>query len=135
MYGENFPPAVVNWPPAYRSLPDTTKAPTMGRKPEGSPMPEPSAVQLLPSHLAMELAALPPAVLNLPPAYRSLPDTASANTAPRNPEPTAVKLSAHHLAPDTSALPTPAVTSTPAYTSLPDTARADTAAIMPEAST
>ena len=41
-------------------------------------MPEPKADQALPSHLAMLLAATPPAVVKSPPAYRSVPDTASA---------------------------------------------------------
>src|SRR6266567_3095106 len=42
-----FPPAVVNWPPAYRSLPDAASALTWLF------IPEPSADQLLPFHLAM----------------------------------------------------------------------------------
>src|SRR5436190_1947910 len=74
MYGDSFPPAVVNWPPAYTLLPDTANASTR------SFIPEPSADQLLPSHLAMSVAALPPAVVKLPPANTLLPDTASADT-------------------------------------------------------
>jgi len=45
------------------------------------PIPEPKALQPLPFHLAMLVADTPPAVVKLPPAYRSLPDTASAHTA------------------------------------------------------
>jgi hypothetical protein len=40
-------PAVVNAPAAYTSLPDTASAYTAAF------IPEPSALQLLPSHLAM----------------------------------------------------------------------------------
>src|SRR5260370_24466876 len=67
-------------PRSYRSLPDTASADTMLF------IPVPSADQLLPSHLAMLLAALPPALLNPPPAYRSLPDTASAYTNELSPK-------------------------------------------------
>src|SRR5439155_683811 len=53
-------------------------------------IPEPSADQLLPFHLAIPLAGLPPAVAKTPPAYKSLPDTASADTTgpPGSPPPT-----------------------------------------------
>src|SRR5437879_5051055 len=99
MYADIFPPAVVKSPPAYRSLPDTANALTKLF------MPEPSAVQLVPFHLAMRLAMLPPAVVKWPPAYTLLPDTASATTAgPLNgsvgpiPEPSADQLLPFHLA-------------------------------------
>ena len=43
---ETLPPAVVNWPTAYRLLPDTASTDT-------EPLiPEPSGLQLVPSHLA-----------------------------------------------------------------------------------
>src|SRR5260370_31747836 len=90
------------------------------------PIPEPSSVQLPPFHLAMELAALPPAVVNWPPAYRSLPDTASAHTASFIPKPSADQVLPFHWAMFVSALPPAVVKSPPAYTSLPDTASADT---------
>src|SRR2546422_11312392 len=80
------PPAVVNCPPAYTLLPDTASANTKREEPT-PPNPESSADQLLPSHLAIRLAALPPAVVNTPPAYTSLPDTASANTTARTSRP------------------------------------------------
>src|SRR5437870_4724280 len=98
MYADTFPPAVVNPPPAYRSLADTASARTSRF------IPEPSAVQLLPSHLAMLLAALSLAVVKAPPAYTSLPDNASAATtaplgrSPAIPEPSAVQLLPFHLA-------------------------------------
>ena len=44
-----LPPAVVKSPPAYRLLPDTASAYTQ----RSSFIPEPSADQLLPFHLAM----------------------------------------------------------------------------------
>ena len=62
-------------------------------------IPEPRADQLLPFHCAMSLAALPPAVMKLPPAYKVLPDTASANTGPPGiPEPTGDQLLPFHWA-------------------------------------
>src|SRR5207249_4921789 len=118
-----LPPAVVNPPPAYTSLPDTASADTKG--PLRPPLiPEPSADQLLPSHLAMSFAALPPAERKSPPAYTSLPDTASADTEKlaTNPEPNADQLLPFHLAMLTAALP-PAVVNLP----LPDTPPIDTA--------
>ena len=65
-------------PPAYTLLPDTASADTPVKRP--MPITEPSAVQLLPSHLAMLVAALPLAVVKAPAAYTLLPDTASAVT-------------------------------------------------------
>src|SRR5438094_1003138 len=98
MYADTFPPAILNPPPAYRSLPDTASAYTLAEPKLPPPIPEPSADQLLPSHLAMELATLPPAVVKLPPAYTLLPDTASADTTLSIPEPNAVQLFPSHLA-------------------------------------
>src|SRR4029079_18383913 len=95
-------------------------------------IPEPSAVQLLPFHLATRLAALPPAVVKIPPAYKSLPDTANAFTlVPASspplvtPEPSADQLLPFHLPTELPAA---------AYTSLPDTASADTGLLIPEPS-
>src|SRR5436305_11362307 len=85
MYADTFPPAVVNQPPAYRSLPDTASALTL--------ILEPNADQLLPFHLAMLAAAMS----NAPPAYRSMPDTTNAITAP-SPEPSADQVVPFHLA-------------------------------------
>ena len=48
--------AIVKLPPAYRSLPDTASAYTHPFTPK------PSALQLLPFHLATNLTALPPSV-------------------------------------------------------------------------
>src|SRR5260370_32198937 len=76
-------------------------------------------------------AALPPASVNPPPAYRSLPDTASANTVPPSPEPSADQLLPFHLAIRLAALQPAFVKSPPAYTSLPDTASADTLPMSP----
>src|SRR5438045_1626089 len=112
-------------PPAYRSAPDTAIAST----PEKVPLtPEPSAVQLVPSHLAVLVAALPPVVENLPPAYRVAPDIASAYTPtevpcnpPPSPEPSAVQLLPSHLATLVAGLPPAVVNAPPAYTLLPDT--------------
>src|SRR5205823_9752504 len=101
------PPAVVKKPAAYKSLPDTASENTCGKS---SPLliPEPKADQLLPFHLAMLVAALPPAVVKSPPAYRSLPDTASADTNWFIPEPKADQPMPSHLAMLVAALP-PAV--------------------------
>ena len=43
-------------------------------------MPEPSALQPLPFHLAMLVADTPPASVNRPPTNTSLPDTARLET-------------------------------------------------------
>src|SRR6266487_4122423 len=88
MLAAGMPPPVpentfVNPPPTYRSLPDAASTCT------GPSIPEPSADQLLPSHLAMKLAAVPPAFVKPPPAYTLLPDTASARTMLSIPEPRA----------------------------------------------
>src|SRR4051812_49016430 len=78
-----LPPAVVKRPAAYRSRPDTASANTVVLASSSGgryKTPEPSALQVLPSHLAMFVAGLPPAVVNPPPTYKLLPDTASAYT-------------------------------------------------------
>src|SRR5213593_4207952 len=82
----------------------------------------------------MPLAALPPAVVKSPPAYRSLPDTASAYTTLSIPEPSADQLLPFHLAIRLAALPPAVVNPPPAYRSLPDTASAHTMAFIPEPS-
>src|SRR5438445_8719671 len=61
MYGDTFPPAVKKLPPAYRLLPDTVSADTTPS------IPDPSADQLVPFHLAMLVAEMPPAVVKPPP--------------------------------------------------------------------
>src|SRR6266542_2034790 len=119
-WADTLPPAVVNEPPTYRSGPKTARLHTE------PPIPEPSALQLLPFPLAMFAAGNSPATVKLPPAYRSLPDTASAYTVPAIPEPSALQLLPFHLA-IFEADSTPAtVKSPPAYRSLPDTANACT---------
>src|SRR5205809_301140 len=76
---------------------------------------------------------LPPAFPNQPPAYRSLPDTASADTEPPPfiPEPSGLQLLPFHFAiwlADTA----PAVVKwPPAYRSPSDTASANTAPFIP----
>src|SRR6266545_5910652 len=98
-------------PLAYTSLPNTANAVTIPFTPE------PRADQLLPSHLAMPLAVMPPAFVKEPPTYKSLPDTASANTlglggAPLMPKPSADQLLPFHLAIRLAARP-------PAFTNCP----------------
>src|SRR5947199_4852854 len=95
MYCDTLPPAVVNPPPAYKSLPTTASADTLLFTPE------PRGDQLRPSHLAM----LVPWLTYAPPTYRSLPDTASAYTPPPEhakspgpPEPSDHQLLPSHLA-------------------------------------
>src|SRR5438874_5795181 len=58
--------ADVNKPPAYRSPPDAANACTYRSTPP--PTPEPSADHVLPSHLAMPLTGVLPALVKLPPA-------------------------------------------------------------------
>ena len=43
--------------------------------------PAPKPCQLLPSHLAIKFAEMPPADIKLPPTYMSVPETASVNTS------------------------------------------------------
>src|SRR5436309_874976 len=95
-------------------------------------------VQLLPFHLAMEVAPRPPAVENRPPAYTVVPDTANAYTELRSeppiPEPSADQLVPFHLAMELTVLPPAVVKSPPAYTLVPDTASARTCPFIPEPS-
>src|SRR5712672_2408928 len=102
MFVAPLPSAVVKTPPAYRSLPSTASAITLGKTP---PIPEPTGVQLPPSHLATLVAGLPPAMVKFPAAYRSVPETASAYTPkevpekpPPSPVPSGVQLLPSHLA-------------------------------------
>src|SRR5579871_858630 len=75
MYAESFWPAIVNKPPAYRSLPESASARTVPFTPE------PIEDQLLPSQMAMlSVTTLVPAITNEPPTYRLVPDTASVFT-------------------------------------------------------
>ena len=137
MFADTFPPATVKRPPTHKSLPNSasvsTRAP--GRI---DVIPEPSAVQMLPFHLAMFLAGLPPAVVNLPPAYKSLPDTVIAYTAgeepPLIPEPNGVQLLPFHFAMQLAGLPPAVVNMPPAYRSLPDAANANTLLFIPASS-
>src|ERR1044071_4155573 len=115
------------------SLPDTASACAVKL------IPEPSALQLLPSHLGMKLAAIPPAVVNEPPAYRSLPDTASASVMPLIPNPSALQPLPFHLAIPLTLTATPSllvalVNAPPAYNSLPETTNARTWLFIPEPS-
>src|SRR4051794_6302041 len=82
---------VTNEPPAATVAPDTASELTV------LPMPGPSADQVVPSHLAMRVAGLPPAVVKAPPTYRSLPETASALAAPPSPVPKGDQLLPFHL--------------------------------------
>src|SRR5262249_30304358 len=112
--------ALVKAPPTYRSLPDNASADTEPFSPE------PSALQALPSHLAMELAATPPAVPKRPPTYTSLPDTASASTEQPVPEHTAFQVQPSHCATLKLKLLGKITIWPAAYTALPDTASAYT---------
>src|SRR6185437_16482214 len=109
---------IVKTPPAYRSVPDTANASTPG-KVGPIPEPEPTGVQLLPSHLAILVIAVMPANVKLPPAYRVVPDTASAYTPkevpakpPASPGPSADQLLPFHSAILVAAIP-PAVVKLP----------------------
>src|ERR1051326_237690 len=107
-------------------LPDTARAYT-----SAPPIPEPNADQLFPSHLAMPLAAVPPASKNAPPTYRSLPETARTVTPISTPEPSADQVAPSHLAMLVTAMPPAVLNKPPAYRSLPDTARAKTSGLVP----
>ena len=61
------PPAVVNDPPAYTSLPLIAIAKTVLLSPA------PRESQPVPFHLAIRFAGVPPAVVKLPPTYTSPP--------------------------------------------------------------
>ena len=74
----------------------------------------------------MEVAKLPPAVVNSPPAYTLLPDAANAYTYSFIPEPRADQLVPFHCAMRKAWLPPAVSNSPPAYTLLPDTASAYT---------
>src|SRR5438552_5919646 len=105
-------PAVENNPPAYRSLPDATSAFTSGEPHSEHPIPEPRGNHALPFHLAMRLALTAPAVVKVPPAYRSLLETASAATELSIPEPRADHALASHSAMELS-LTAPALVKAP----------------------
>src|ERR1035441_2443592 len=107
-------------PPAYRSVPDTTSALTRAF------IPEPKADQVLPSHLAIYLAEVPPAMVKSPPAYRSLPDTARALTSLAIPDPMLDQTLPSHRARKTARSPPALVNQPPAYRALPDTTSAET---------
>src|SRR5438552_13815847 len=97
-----LPPAFVHLPPAYRSLPEPASAYTpVPGTPLPPPTPEPSALQVLPSHLATLLDSRPAGTMKEQPPYTSLPETASDNTDaydPPNPEPNALHALSFHLA-------------------------------------
>ena len=63
-----------------------------------SDTPEPKADHALPFHFATYFALLPPAVVNWPPAYTSVPDTANAETPPFSPDPKGDQELPFHLA-------------------------------------
>src|SRR5262245_10259618 len=120
-----MPPALLNLPPAKRSVPEIAKAFTPLHWSTGA-IPDPKADQLLPFHLATFVAGVPPAEVNQPPAYRSLPDTARANTLLFIPDPKAVQLLTFHLATLVAAMPPAVVKTPPTYKFVPDPASAFT---------
>src|SRR5687767_2703265 len=82
----------------------------------------------------MLLTAIPPAVAKLPPAYRSLPDTASEFTGRAyspTPDPSALQLLPFHLAMLVAAIPPAVAKKPPAYRSLPGSTSASTSPITP----
>src|SRR5260221_570048 len=96
--------------------------------PAPDPIPDPKADHTLPSHFATQLALVaPPAVVKLPPAYRSLPNSASPLTSLFTPNPKADQAVPSHFATRDALLPPALVKAPPAYTLLPDTAKALTA--------
>ena len=99
-----LPPAVVKSPPAYRSLPDTASADTP------SPfIPEPSADQLLPFHLAMLVGRAAARRREIAPRIQvAARHRQRIHIAPFIPEPSADQLLPFHLAMLLAALP-PAV--------------------------
>src|SRR6476620_10203724 len=99
-----------------------------------SSVPDSIADQLLPFHLAMFFAGLPPAVPKKPPAYRFVPDTNNEYTSLLVPEPNAVHVLPFHFAMRLAVLPPAVVNIPPAYTLVPDTASAHTMLFIPEPS-
>src|SRR5438034_472562 len=93
------PPANLKHPPAYRFVRDTASAYTAAYTTVPS-MPEPTADQLFPSHLAIILLpGAPPAVgKGYPPTYTSLPNTAIAVISPSIPGPSTSRLLPFHFA-------------------------------------
>src|SRR5688572_14257969 len=77
MWFTGNPPAVVNSPPTYTSVPLIAIASTSLKPPETPP---PRLDHAVPFHLAMLLAGTPPAVVKYPPTYTSFPLTAIALT-------------------------------------------------------
>src|SRR5688572_24907526 len=69
--------------PAYISLPDTVSARTVAP----ALTPDPIADHDAPFHMATRGTETPPAVLNIPPAYTSVPETASDSTVRSIPVP------------------------------------------------
>jgi len=120
-----MPPALMNLPPTKRSVPEIARAFTPLHW-SSTAIPDPKADQLLPFHLATFVAAVPPAEVNQPPAYRSLPDTARANTSLFSPEPKADQLLPSHFAMLVAAVPPAVVKKPPTYKLVPDTASAFT---------
>src|SRR5438045_1470193 len=101
MYAHCFPPAAVKEPPAYNSLPETAKAFTILF------IPEPSAIQLVPSHLAILARGVVPLAEKAPPTIKSAPENFNALTWPFNPVPRLVQLFPFHLAMTPAALRRP----------------------------
>src|SRR5207253_3118060 len=91
----------------------------------GSFTPLPRAAQLLPSHLAMLFADIPPAVVNCPAAYTSPPlipiVMTRGNEPPSTPLPRADQLLPSHLAMPFAGTPPAVVKFTPAHPSPPPT--------------
>ncbi len=76
-------------------------------------VPVPSDAQPAPFQRATRAAGVPPAVVKLPPAYRSVPITASARTVLFMPEPSADQVAPFHIAMREAGTP-PAVWNAPA---------------------
>src|SRR5689334_8142729 len=103
MFWTAIPPAAVNVPPAQSKGPLPSSYSASERICVLVPLtPLPSGDQPAPAHLAMLLAGMPPALVNIPPTNNAgpLPSswTASAQTAPFVPPPTADQLVPSHLA-------------------------------------
>src|SRR5688500_8143091 len=78
-------PGLVHPPPAYTTPLPIASASTPSNR--GLPRPSPSADHVVPFHRPMFVTVAPPAVVKIPPTYRSLPSTASARASPLNPTP------------------------------------------------